>query len=348
MTPPIFFFIPPNLWPEDLPTRVNQNWTGYSLGIYAWTVQTQMYLQSIGINCTLTQQLPEAGIVFCHSQVLQSVELLSSPTRLIICIKADAPLCQNALIHVVQNPSEASPINDRYYIPHWPQPQLLGRLPSRAEQFSTIAFFGHDTSLAPELRSPAWRNALDDLGLNWRVINDTSQWNQRNRINADWNDYSEIDAVLAVRSFKPLEQRLTGYFSSKPPTKLFNAWLSGTIPILGRESAYRQVGTPGIDYVEVTSFKALIRTLSALKQDEARRRSLLTQGRLRAQEYTPAKILRKWQIFLEVVAIPAYYQWCQSSPQRRQQMLLSTRLSSQINRLSYRFRRVLLEMLIPQ
>lgn len=269
-----------------------------------------------------------------------------SAHRLVICMKADAPLCKNAPLHIVQNPSEASPTRNRYYIPHWPQPQLLGRLPSRGDRFETIAFFGHDTNLAAELRSPTWRNALDTLGLRWRVIADTNQWNQRNRLNEAWNDYSEVDAILAVRSFRPIKQRLTGYFSSKPATKLYNAWLSGTIPILGQESAYRQTGNPGQDYIEVTSYKELLSTLARLKADSARRRSLLTQGRLQAQNYTPAKILRKWQVFLEAVALPAYEDWRRYSPQRRQQIVAAATVSSSVDKLKQRFQRVFLEMLM--
>jgi len=343
VTPPVAFFIPPHLWPEDLPSSPDQNWAGYSLGIYAWTVQTQIYLRSVGVSCTLTNQLPETGIVFCHSQISHSIPV--SPRRLIICIKADAPLCSSAPLHIVQNPSEASPANSRYYIPHWPQPQLLGRLRARGDRFEKIAFFGHDTNLATELRSPTWRNALDSLGLRWRVVANTNQWNQRNRLNEDWNDYSDVDAIVAVRSFRPLKQRLTGYFSSKPPTKLYNAWLAGTIPILGPESAYRITGNPGEDYIEVTSFRELLGTLEQLQRNLARRRSLLAYGQVRSQDYTPAKILRKWQVFLEAIALPAYEDWCRYSPQERQRALLSAKLSSYADRTYCRCKRVLLEVL---
>ncbi len=84
MTPPsISFFIPPSLWPDQLPTGPNQNWAGYGLGLYAWTVQTYMWLKAAGIACELTSQLPAEGIVFCHSNALRTVEIAPAAKRLL-------------------------------------------------------------------------------------------------------------------------------------------------------------------------------------------------------------------------------------------------------------------------
>jgi hypothetical protein len=355
VNPPISFFIPPSLWPDDLPNSPNQNWAGYGLGIYAWTVQTYLQLTATGIACQLTRELPQEGIVLCHSNVLrpvdwsaqtqQNLQWAASPERFLICIKAEAALSAIAPMHIVQNPAEASPLANRYFIPHWPQPQLLKRSHSRGDRFENLAFLGHDNSLAAELKSPDWQNALAERGLCWQVVANTNHWNQYHNLSTRWNDYRDIDAIVAVRSFDDWQQRLSQNFSDKPATKLYNAWLSKVIPILGPESAYRQTGERGQDYLEVTSFTSLLNALDRLQADEAYRRSLLIQGHLKAQNYTPERTLRKWQVFLEAVAIPAYTEWRNYRPWQRQQVLVMAQSSSYLNRISRRSRRVLLEAL---
>lgn len=342
LTPPIFFLIPPPLWPDDLPTRADQNWPGYGAGIYAWSVQTCLWLQEAGIPCELTAQIPAAGIVLCHSNILRSTGLQPTPHRLVICMKAEAPLSPKATLHIVQNPKELSPTTNRYYIPHWPQPQLIPRDAARGDRFDKLAFFGHEASLAPELRSEAWQAALAERNLSMRTIANRNRWSEYNAVDVGWNDYRDIDAVVAVRTFNPLRRWLSDDFSSKPATKLYNAWLSGTIAILGAESAYRQTGQPGKNYVEVTSFKDLLAAVDRLRGDPRQRQQLRSQGQIKAAEYTPAQIVRKWQVFFEAVAFPAYAEWRRYSPWQRRQALLEARAASYLDRLNRRWRRPLL------
>ena len=55
---------------------------------------------------------------------------------------------------------------------------------------------------------PSWSEKLKDLGLNWQVVS-------RDR----WNDYSNVDAIFAVRNFKQASD-----YKWKPASKLVNAW----------------------------------------------------------------------------------------------------------------------------
>ncbi|MGC1306270.1 MAG: hypothetical protein WA885_03500 [Phormidesmis sp.] len=352
--PPIFFFIPPALWPNDLPTQLDQPWAGYSLGLYAWTVQTHLHLRAAGVACVLTRKLPDEGIVLCHSNALRSLKIPTSPRRLVICIKAESPLSPQSTLHIVQNPLEASPTANRYYIPHWPQPQLIPRDASRGIRFKTLAFLGHEDNLAPELQSTAWQTALAERSLQWRVIASANRWDEysngisngaSNGTGAGWNDYHDIDAIVAVRSFNPWQRRLTKGFDYKPATKLYNAWLAGAIPILGVESAYRRTGDRNQDYVEVLSFSELLNALDWLKVDESYRRSLLVQGHIKAQDYTPEKIARKWQVFLEAIAIPAYLDWRSYSPRQRKQAILAAQSASYFDKAKRRSRRWLNQIL---
>lgn len=343
MTVPIAFFIPKSLWPQDFPTTVAENWAGYGLGLYAWTIQTYLQLAAAGTNCTLTSQLPETGIVLCHGNVLRSTHIPVSSRRLLICIKAEGPLSAIAQLHIVQNPTEASFFTNRYFIPHWPQPQLLPRDQSRGDRFENLAFFGHQDNLAKELQSYAWQVALAERGLRGRVVANANPWNQYRNLDVRWNDYRDIDAIVAVRSFNPWRRWLTGGFSYKPATKLYNAWLAGAIAILGIESAYRKTGQPNKDYAEVASFKSLLNSLDRLKADREWRRSLITQGDVRGREYTPEKVVRKWNTFLAAIAIPAYQEWTSYTPWQRQQSLLVAQTASQLNQTVRNSRKILFD-----
>ena len=329
---PIYFFLPADLWPEELPSSPNENWPGYGLGMYAWTVQTYLRLRAAGTACQLTERLPDEGIVLCHSNVLRSVQCVPAPRRFLICMKAEAPLSAIAPMHVVQNPTEASRVANCYFLPHWPQPQLIPRDPVRGDRFETIAFFGHQNSLAPELMSHAWQVALAERGLRSRTISNTNPWHQYEKVDASWNDYHDGDAVVAVRSFSAVQQVVTGGFSNKPATKLYNAWLGGVIPILGTESAYRQTGQPGETYLEVRSFSELLDGLDRLRSDAAARHLLIAHGQAQAEQYRPENIVREWQTFLEKVAIPSYLQWCEYGSWQQQRALAVAKVASVWNR----------------
>ncbi|MGB3295160.1 MAG: hypothetical protein WBB01_19425 [Phormidesmis sp.] len=346
--PPIFFFIPSSLWPDHLPNSPDQNWAGYGLGLYTWTIQTCLRLRAAGIPCQLTQQLPDEGIVLCHSNAFRAAEITPAPKRLLVCLKAEAPFSAIAPLHIVQNPAEASVPAKRFFIPHWPQPQLMPRETSRGDRFETLAFFGHQASLAPELQSDRWQSALAERGLRAKVIANTNAWSQYSGLDTGWNDYRDVDAVVAVRSFNRWQRRLTSGFAYKPATKLYNAWLSGTIPILGAESAYRQTGQRGQDYVEMQSFQDLLNSLELLKAKVSWRRSLLAQGQIRAQDFTAESIVRQWQIFLERWAIPAYAEWCRYASWQQTAMLMALRSASYVDRGNRRGRRLLLAALADQ
>ncbi|MEM9265457.1 MAG: hypothetical protein AAGA46_08030 [Cyanobacteria bacterium P01_F01_bin.13] len=314
MSPDIYFYIPTAFWPDQLPASSAENWSGFGLGIYAWTVQTFLKLQEVGFTCHLTDQLPDEGIVLFHANAARGADIHPSPNRLLICLKAEATLCAEAQLHVVQNPYEASQRLGCYFIPHWPQPGLQPHLPERRDRFETVAFLGHRNSLANELMAPAWETQLQQRGLNWQPVINTNVWNDQQSIDTCWNDYQHIDVIVAIRQF---HQRRPGY-RSKPATKLYNAWLAGVPAILGRELAYRAEGTAGVDYLEVNSMTELLTGLDKLQQDVVFRKRLVKKGLIRSIHYTPEVITQRWQRFLNEISIPAYRTWCNRSPWQHQ------------------------------
>jgi hypothetical protein len=305
--PPIYFYLPKRYFPQSLPVSADENWLGFGLGIYAWTLQTYLRLQANGFPCQLVSNFPTEGIVLVHRNALRAHRKPLKPGQkiLLICLKAEERPYPYAQLHVVQNPVEVATIKDSYYLPHWTQPGLIPRHHERGNCFENIAFFGHATNLTPELQTPSWEKQLAEIGLRWCPILNDNNWQDYSSLDSRWHDYSNVDAIVAVRSFN---SSLT--YSNKPATKLYNAWLAKVPALLGGESAYQSEGQKNVNYLEVTSRQELIDSLKKLQEDSSLRQTLTRNGWRRGQDFLPEKTTKKWQDFLTEVAIPAFHTWC--------------------------------------
>ena len=351
--PPIYFYIPKLYWSCTMPVSADENWKGFGLGIYAWTVQTYLRLKADSFPCELVSELPAEGIVLVHRNALRahSDNLKPMPNILLICLKAELPAYPYAQLHVVQNSLESKTLKNSYYIPHWSQPALIPRNLARGDRFENIAFFGHEVNLAPELRDSSWEKQLKAMGLNWYPILNRNHWSDYSQIHDRWNDYSEIDAIVAVRSFDRQQLYLSRNYISKPATKLYNAWLANVPAIVGAESAYRAERQSPLDYLEVTSPADVISALERLQSDRPLRGAtdnrtlrleMVKNGQLRAQSLLPSNITARWRNFLEAIAIPAYYHW-KAKPHWFQKLILDRNyFIFNINRIQHKMHAALL------
>ncbi|AUC61715.1 hypothetical protein AA637_11415 [Cyanobacterium sp. HL-69] len=188
----------------------------------SWILQTYLRLKAIHFSCQLVDKLPEEGIIVGYRY---SFPYTSKPSdkSLWVCVKGDQNPHPYAQLCVVQNKKEVDLWDfkiqllqeDRYllpckrfFMPHWPQPNIISRNPERKEIFENIAFFGVSYNLASELKSQKWKNTLVEKNLQWIVEQDRCAW----------NDYSYVDAIVAVRNFNSKDD-----YSWKPASKLYNA-----------------------------------------------------------------------------------------------------------------------------
>ena len=74
-----------------------------------------------------------------------------------------------------------------------------------------------------------------------------------------WNDYSEIDVIVAIRP------NTSSQYPNKPASKLVNAWRAGIPAILGPEIAYREVRKSELDYIEAKNRYEVARAIRRLK-----------------------------------------------------------------------------------
>ena len=163
-------------------------------------------------------------------------------------------------------------------MPHWPQPNLIPRDPSRGARFETLAYFGDPKNLAPELRSSDFQAELQStcgLQLSFRGPN-------------RWHDYSDVDAVLAVRDFSKARHL------HKPATKLYNAWIAGVPLLTGQDSACEAEGTDGVDYLKIASPKELLSKLKLLKSDPDLREKIISSGQKKTASRNRDAVRRMW------------------------------------------------------
>ncbi len=318
--PPIYFYIPESDWRDDIPERPGIFWDGFDKGIFIWTAQTYLYLKADGFPCELVKAIPHEGIVIAHRDSFP-YELRPTEKVLMICIKPDRNPHPYAQLQIVQNRKDNSISKKSYYMPHWIQPGLIPRNPERGDCFENIGYFGVSHNLAPELKATSWSKQLEELGLSWEIM-------PQNR----WHDYSNIDAVVAVRNFQKQD------YTDKPATKLCNAWHAGVPAILGQESAFQSERKNEFDYFEVSSVDDAITVLKCLKEDPQLCQKVRENGKYRSQETTPQNTVKQWRNFLEYIAVPEYKLWCNLSSWRKyiylQKCFFDVRLNGLKNRIS--------------
>ncbi len=326
--PKIYFYIPGSDWPKVIPDRAEDLRPEDVLG--SWILQTYLRLQESGFSCQLVSEMPEEGVLVAYRYSLP-YEAKPPADLLWVCVKGDQNPHPYAPIHIVQNACEVdSPAlqiqsvdedryllpSKRFYLPHWPQAGVIPRSAERGDRFENVAYFGITYNLAPELCQLEWQQQLKEMGLNWR------REKERDR----WNDYSEVDAILAVRSFN----NSTDY-PWKPASKLFNAWNAGVPAILGRESAFRGERKSELDYLEVNSYPETVNALKRLRDDTQFRQAMIDNCRQRAQDITPENITKRWQDFLLNTCLPAYEEWRSLSDWQRQKFFMGRYLALKWN-----------------
>jgi len=249
---------------------------------YSWIYQSWQRLREADIACTLSTKLLEPGVIVTLGNYLITAlgeDGMMPQETFLVDVVADRAPHPGAQLHVVENKLQARLLPHAIFIPHWPQRGLIPRHPNRGLRFENVVFFGEPKNLAPELRSKEWQERLSqELGISFYL-----QGNQ------GWHDYSNVDAVIAIRSFSPSRHL------NKPATKLYNAWHAGVPFIGGVDSAYAADGRPGVDYLVATSLEEVFTHLQQLKDSPTLRSRLVQEGSCSAKNFTHEVILQHWK-----------------------------------------------------
>ncbi len=305
-TPKIYFYIESkNLDLNKLPNvegvRIWQDKYYKNNGNAHWILQTYIHLKENNFPCEITKKMPNEGILLAHKRYVPD-NLQIKKKLMPICIKVDKKIHPSIDLHIVHNPLEGL-LSNNYYIPPWPQCGLIPRNKKRKDIFKNIAFMGWGHQLTEELKEPSFNEKLRKMGLNFKIVDDVS---------GKWHDFNEVDAILAVRSFKETEHK------NKSILKLINAWTAGVPAILGKESAFGAVKKNKLDYIEVGSLNDVFDALRKLKENKNLRREMIENGFKRAKEFSPAQTIEKWKTFFNDIAIPKYYEFINKESENNQ------------------------------
>lgn len=288
---------------EKISIYSTQKPSGITFGVFAWIIQTYIQLKKRGLDVRLVRDFVPGKICIITTDHL-SIKTYGFGSFVIACQqdRGRPEICEH---RIVQNKLNIVDTHTDHYIPHWPQPNIVPRHESRGDRITTLSYKGVFINLAPAFRSPEFIQALDKLQIKFDAdIND----NLRGKQAWDrWRDYADADGVLAVRA---ADQYV---LSIKPPTKLINAWLAGSIPILGVEPAYRQLRQSELDYFEVESPQDTIAVLEKLRNEPGLFRAVLANGQKRSKEYGAGSTAKAWRDLLAGPISDAYQRWRKES-----------------------------------
>lgn len=253
--------------------------------------------------CELVAELPDEGIVLAHSDMLPS-SLKVLPSRFIIELKPDRYLkCVFANYVITQNKNDrimrglGRLLIDSATVPYWPQPGLIARDAKRGDRFENICFIGNTEQFLQNTSDLA--REVNRLGLNWQMVG-------RDK----WHDYSNIDAIVAVRQ-SPSNNRASPFFSltMKPASKLYNAWLAGVPAILSPDVAYLELKKSNLDFLPARNVGEIVTALEKLKYDPALKEAMVQNGHVRGREFEACNISKIWVSLLKAEVMPKYIYW---------------------------------------
>lgn len=261
------------------------------LGEDYWIVQTWARLRDAGFAATLDNRVPDDGVVVFYAGDKRAVwrQLRRGQRAFLAAVRSDRHPVGFADVEIVQNASSADGVRS-LYLPHWPQPGLQPRDPARGDALRVVLFPGTPQNLASDFAASDWNAFLQARGIEFRCryADDAAQ--------AAWNDYRDIDALLAIRP------ESMGLVRNKPAWKLFNAWLAGVPAILGPESGYRELRQGPLDFLEAATPAAAMQALRRLQDEPGLYRAMVDNGLARGAEYTMEATCARWMELLDGLA----------------------------------------------
>lgn len=287
-----------------------------------WLLQTFLQLKRRGLNVHLVDRLVPDRI--CVSGIWQVGKRSLLGRSYNVVVQADCCRPPVADHVVVQNPNGV--LSDRdHLVYHWPQPGLIARNPDRHDRIEHIIYRGTMNNLWAPLQAPEFSQRLAELGVTFICDNSDDQNNlDRYRL---WQDYSSADLVLAMRDLTVYDEQI------KPATKLTNAWLARVPAILGPESAYQDLRTDDLDYIEARTCNDVVNAVRRLKENPELYQAMRQRAAQRAPGFTTDAISKLWCETLAGPVTDGYRKWSQQSSATR---LLKAAVRHPLVCLSYR------------
>lgn len=253
-----------------------------------WCLQAYLILKkrnNLSVICT--NRLMNNAVNIIHAS--QLLEVKGNPSQFIVCIQADFQHTLWAHYHIVQN--KANNYSNSSCVPLWLQPGLIKRDASR-QGVKRVAYAGqiYNGNLAGS--EEMWTKLFKQHDIEFTTLPSGA-----------CNDLREIDVLIGIRSFD------ANPYDKKPPSKLINAWHANIPFIGGYDSAYKQVGEVGKDYLIAKSPQETLAAVLKLRDDPQLYNKLVTNGAKKAPLYTEETIAKSWEDILSGPVLNRYNQW---------------------------------------
>jgi hypothetical protein len=260
-----------------------------------WIVRTYYQLGLAGAPVTISSRPRRDAInVVCVSAFGRSDRLTDA---FFVIPRADfhKPMLAN---FVVEQNSLERWTSRSVSIPHWPQPGIIKRDPSRDGRLEVVSFKGRTHNLDEEFRSQVFLDALAKLDIRLEIDAFEGIWSPHS-----WNDYRDCDAVLAVRNIRGTTVK------SKPASKLVNAWIGNVVPMLGPEPAFQALRKSPLDFIEIYSPADAINALKYLRENPKIFTAIIANGEKRGINYTDQIITKVWIDALNGPIFDEFVRW---------------------------------------
>ncbi len=261
----------------------------------AWLLRTSAELRRAGVPASLSPETRAGAINLTEPLTFGRRDRLNDHFLLLARGDGHASALANFVIH--QN-GLVPPSGTSANLWLWPQPGILPRDPARGHRVERLTYKGVPWNLDERFRSQAARAALAAEGFTFEMPAGDPKAQER-----AWRDYRDADVVLAVRNLTLKDA------ASKPASKLVNAWIAGLPALLGPEPAYRELRRSALDYIEVRDMAEVIAALVRLRADPGLYRAMVENGRRRAADFAPDRLVSQWLDLLAGPVTRAFRAW---------------------------------------
>ena len=184
---------------------------------------------------------------------------------------------------IVPNPSGADG-RTRRWLPLLPQRGMVPRRSDRRGAARTLVLKTGERNVPEEYRDPQFARTLERLGVSLTIEDGPSTW----------PDFGNADLVLCVHRPWPgwdPDHRL----ARKPPTKLINAWVAGSVPLVHPQVGYLDLARPGEDALVVASPADVVAAVGRLHDDPDLLARLEDGAAVRGREFATDRVLERWE-----------------------------------------------------
>jgi len=293
----IHFFLSRGEVPEDLTVSWNPDlepWR-YSSGLGHNILEFALRLEMNGHEVSYGHEVPSGTyvVIFFKKHFLLQKKL--SPTIFkiamkypVILIRSDLPIEYPLIfipdLEVMPNRLLAKNAN-QVFIPPIPQRGLIARDEERRDQIVNLTI-----KCNPENVPSSAHLILDQLKVidpRFSLVIDSPEISDGSDNN--WNDFSQVDISLILRPLTTISN------DRKPPTRLINAWVAGTIPFVDPLPAYLELIRDGVDGFVIRETVNVASVMKVLVDNPEYRSEVFANARKRGEEFTVEKVIEEWE-----------------------------------------------------